>query len=106
MLKLNFIEYLNGSEDEGDSELLDIPENQTEISEKNTVSVEEEQLAAVETDKIEKTAKTAADTDGRTKKTKGKKSEAPQNSKPEIKASEVDIEREENSWGIQPDLGF
>ena len=106
LLKLNLVEYVTEDGGTEDSELLEVPEENPAENH----SPENGMTEATDTVQQKDSADTEPEKDIlQKKKSKNKKNSKSQDTgteKREIKASEVDIEREENSWGIQPDLGF
>ena len=95
LLKITFLQYLDGSENDGESELLSVPPEEEPMTELPPEEAETEQNEAVKETAAEKKA---------SKKTVKKETEGTPSGAPPANNNE---EREDENWGIsQPELGF
>ena len=95
LLKITFLQYLDGSENDGESELLSVPPEEEPMTELPPEEAETEQNEAAKETAAEKKA---------SKKTVKKETEGTPSGAPPANNNE---EREDENWGIsQPELGF
>ena len=95
LLKITFLQYLDGSENDGESELLSVPPEEEPMTELPPEEAETEQNEAARKTAAEKKA---------SKKTVKKETEGTPSGAPPANNNE---EREDENWGIsQPELGF